>query len=269
MTPTALQQLARANRDAEIKTKATHFCDVARWSMVGKGNLGNAIHTAQGAKVSEQILDGIKAAVSVGSMTDPNFAQPLAYQQLADAFLVSLRNIGVFDAALPFAADFPLNMQIALTTLGATASSVGEGSARIISKISVANAALTPRSAVAIIVATTELLRVGGEKVMRLFQQELARAVAAETDAKFLSVISTGITGTPSQGSNAAAIAADMATLLAGIITGVGNKVFIAMNPSDVKHMAVQIATIGARAFPTVTINGGDYAVPPSSPPTH
>lgn len=260
MTPSALRELARANRDIETKQKAAAFADVCRWLMIGKGNLGNAVHTAQGAGVSDRVIDGIKAAVFGGSTTDPNFAAPLAYQELADGFLVSLRNVGIFDAALPFALDVPLNMQVAITTLGASAATIPEGQTKIISRITLANQALTPRKAVAIVVATTELLRAGGARAAKLFQQELARAVAAETDNKFLSQISTGISGTPSQGSNAVGIAADMAALLAQISIGAGSKVFVAMNPNDAKHMAIQISTIGAQAFPSMQINGGNYA---------
>ena len=73
-------------------------------------------------------------------------------------------------------------------------------------------------------------------------------------------MISTGISATPSSGSNAAAIATDMANLFAGLSVGVGSKIFIAMNPSDAKHMSVQIASTGERAFPTVNFNGGHYA---------
>ena len=259
MTPTALRELARANRDIETKQKAAAFVDVARWLMVGKGNLGNAVHTAQGAGVREQIIEGIKAAVQGGSTTDPNFAQPLAYQELATAFLTSLRNVGLFDAMLPYSLQVPLNMQVAITTTGISAATIGEGQSKIISKLVLANQSLNIRKAVAILVSTTELLRAGGSRAMQLFQQELAKAIAVETDNKFLSVITTGVTGTPSSGSNSVAIAQDFANLFSAISTGAGSKVFVAMAPGDVKHLAVQIASTGQRAFPGVNISGGDH----------
>ena len=257
--PTPLETLGKINRDVETNTRAKEFANVARWLMVGKGNLGNAIHEAQAHRATEKILTGLKAAVAAGSTGDANFAAPLAYQELADGFLVSLRNIGVFDAALPFAVDVPLNTQVAVTTTGVTAASIGEGQVKVISKISLSASALTPRKAVAIIVATSELLRAGGARAARLFQQELSRAIAAETNSRFLSVISTGITPTASSGSNAAAIAVDMGALLGALSLGVGSKVFIAMSPGDVKHFAIQVSTTGAPAFPGMTINGGDY----------
>jgi hypothetical protein len=153
-----------------------------------------------------------------------------------------------------------MNMQVAITTLGASGATIPEGQVKIISKLTLANQALTPRKAVAIIIVTSELLRIGGARAAKLFQSELARAVATETDNKFLSQISTGISGTPSQGSNAAALAADLAALLAQISIGAGSKIFVCMNPNDMKHFAIQITSIGSQAFAGLTISGGTYA---------
>ena len=260
MSPTALRELARANREIETKQKAAAFAEVAKHYMLGRGNLGNMVHAAQSARANERVLEGITAAVSAGTLSDGTFASPLAYQELSDAFLVSLRNFGVFDSALPYAVDVPLNMQVAVTTTGVSGASTPEGQVKVISRISLAAQALTPRKAVAIIATTTELLRAGGAKAAKLFQQELSRAVIAETDRAFLSVIASGITPTPSAGSNAQAIASDMGALLGALTVGVGSKVFIAMSPGDAKHFAIQIGTTGERAFPGLTISGGDYA---------
>ena len=257
---TIAQRIGQIAREQIVNQRALEFAHVCRWHMLGQGNLGNALSAAKAGRANERIIEGIKAATDAGTTSNGTWAAPLAYQELSDGFLVSLRNIGVFDAALPFALDVPLNTQVAMTTTGVTAATIGEGQVKVISKLALSAQALTPRKAVAIVVATNELLRVGGAKAARLFQQELARAVVAETDANFLSVIATGITPTSSQGSNAFGIANDMAALLASLSTGVGSKVFIAMAPGDVKHMAVQIASNGERAFPGVTINGGDYA---------
>jgi HK97 family phage major capsid protein len=258
--PTPLTQLATANTNLEINRKAREFAYVAKWLAIGKGHFGNTLAAAQSSRVTPQMIEAVKAAVQAGTTSDGTWAAPLAYQELSDAFSVSLRNFGVFDAMLPFSIDVPLNMQVNVVTTGVTAASTGEGGVKTISRITLAASTLAARKAVAIIATTVELLRVGGAKAARLFQQELSRAVAAETDSRFLSVISTGITPTASGGSNAFGIATDMATLFAGLTLGVGSKVFIAMSPNDVKHVAVQIANNGERAFPSVTVNGGDYA---------
>jgi HK97 family phage major capsid protein len=166
----------------------------------------------------------------------------------------------VFDAMLPFAKDIPLNTQVVLVSTGATGATIGEGQSQVISKLALSASALNPRKAVAIVAASLELLRTGGAKAARLFQSELSRAVAVETDSKFLSVITTSISPTSSTGSNWAAMATDFAQLFASLTLGSDSKVFIAMNPSDLKHMSVQITSTGERAFPTVNYNGGTYA---------
>ena len=60
MTPTALRELAQANRIAETNQKAAAFVDVARWLMIGKGNLGNALYNAQGAGAGERVIDPLR-----------------------------------------------------------------------------------------------------------------------------------------------------------------------------------------------------------------
>lgn len=255
-----LRELGELNREHEINIGALEFCHVAKWIAAGRGQIGNSVNLATNARATPRIIEAVKALASAGSTTDGAWAAPLAYQKLAESFLASLKNFGVFDSALPFAKPVPLNVQVTVVTLGATGSTVGQGQAKIISKLQLANTALTPRKAVAIIVTSDELLKMGGALASRLFAQELQRAVVAETDAQFLSVITAGITPVSSSGSTAIAIGQDFANAFAALDLGNDSKVFVAMNPDDVKHVAVQIASTGERAFPGVGIHGGDYA---------
>lgn len=259
---TIAQRIGQLARDQDISAKAQEFCHVARWLTVGKGQLANSINAAQSARATERIVEGIKASVGAGTTSDGTWAAPLNYQELSDAFLASLRNFGVFDAALVFAKDVPLNTQVVVVTTGVTAASIGEGQTKVISKLALAATALSPRKAVAIIAASAELLRVGGGRAARLFQQELQRAVAVETDAKFLSVISSGVspvTGATG-GGGPFAVTADMNTAIGGLTLGSDSRVIVAMSPSDAKHAALQVSNNGQRAFPQLTVNGGDYA---------
>jgi HK97 family phage major capsid protein len=193
MSPTALRQLALANREIETKQKAAAFADVAKYLMLGKGNLGNTLSEAQFKRANERVVEGVKAATAAGTTSSGTFAGPLSYTELADAFLSSLRNVGAFDSALPFAKQIPLNVAIALVSVGASAASIGEGQSKVISKLTLAASTLNIRKAVAILIASQELLRASGV-ASRLFSDELQRAVAAETDSAFLSVLTNGIT---------------------------------------------------------------------------
>ena len=258
---TVLQrQIAQATRDTEMGNRARDFIHVAKWMALGR-SYGNTLALAQAGRASERIIDAIKAAANAGTTADGTFAAPLAYAELADAFALGLRSTGVFDQALPFAINLPLNMRTTVTTTGLTAAQTGEGQLKIVSRLSVDGVTLTARKCTCIVAVTDELLRNGGTRASNLFAAELRAAVVAATDAAFLSVISSGISPvTSSGGGSSFAVAADMAALLSGLTLGSSSKVFIAMSPSDAKHMAIQIASDGVRAFPSVTINGGDYA---------
>ena len=253
-----LRELAAVSASMETNARASAFGHVAKYLMPGKGNLGNTLFEAQAKRANERVVEGIKGAVSAGTTSNATFAAPLSYTELSDAFLSSLRNVGVFDSALPFSKQIPLNTQIALVSVGATASSVGEGQSKIVSKLTLAASTLNIRKAVAILVASQELLRASGV-ASRLFADELQRAIAAATDAQFLSVLTSSITPTTSAGSNAFAIATDLAALFAGLSLDSQSKVFIVGAPNDLKHIAVQIGSTGQQAFPGVTINGGTY----------
>ena len=54
MSPNALRELAKTNRAIEMDQKAAAFADVARWLMIGKGNLGNTLFEAQAKRASER-----------------------------------------------------------------------------------------------------------------------------------------------------------------------------------------------------------------------
>lgn len=243
----------------EFSASNVIFFDVARFLAIGRGNLGNSLFEAQAKRANERVVEGLKSAVSAGSTGNATFAAPLSYSELSDAFLASLRNVSVFDQALGFSKQIPLNTAISVTTLGATASSVGEGQSKIVSRLTLAASTLSIRKAVCILIASQELLRASGV-ASRLFSDELQRGIAAETDAQFLSVLTNGITPTSSSGSNSFAIAQDFATLFAGLSLDSQSKVFVVMSPNDLKHVSCQITSVGSPAFPQATIGGGTYA---------
>jgi hypothetical protein len=222
---TLAAQVGRLHREAEINQRAIEFCDVAKYLALAKGSPRNAERLVEHHRIPPHLKEVLKAAVEPGSTT--GWGQQLAnYNLLADAFLTSLRNVGVFDALLSFTKQVPLHTQIAITTLGATAASVGQGQAKLVSKLSLANSAIQERKAVAIVVVTDELLRASGIAA-KLFATELSLAVASETDSQFLAVITSGVSPTNSNGGTAIACAQDLAAALGGLNLDAQSKVFI------------------------------------------
>ena len=259
-TPSALRELAIKNREIETKQKAAAFAEVAKHVMLGRGNLGTMVHAAQSARVNERVLEGIKAAVNAGTLSDGTFAGPLAYQELSDAFLLSLKNFGVFDAALPFAVDVPLNMQVAITTTGVSGACTPEGQVKLVSRISLAAQALTPRKAVAIIATTSELLRAGGAKALKLFQAELQPRGGQRNRSRFPQCDRNRHYANAIGGVERTGDCFRHGCIARRVECRCRIESFYRDESGDAKHFAIQIGTTGERAFPGLTISGGDYA---------
>jgi len=81
--------------------------------LLARGNSSMAISLAEQSRSLPRIQDALKAASSPAQTSGGVWGGELsAYRQLADAFLLSLRNIGVFDRMLPFMKQVPLHSQI-------------------------------------------------------------------------------------------------------------------------------------------------------------
>lgn len=254
---TIAQQVGRLVREQERDQSAKDFCHVAKCLMLGKGSVFAAIEVAKERRALPRIIETLeKAAVVPGATQSGSWGSPLApYTQLADAFLASLRNVGVFDAALPSMKQYPMKTQISVTTLGATAASIGEGSAKTISKVELANSQLDPIKAVGIIIVSDELLKEAGLLASNVFAAELSGAVAAETDARFLAEITSGISSITSAGNTAAAILTDIGNAWGSLKINTQSRVFIAADPNTVKLWALVLNATGN--FGGLGINGG------------
>lgn len=253
-----VREMGKLHREQEANANAVQFIQLCKFLAAGKGDLNNSVAAAKSAAMNPRIIDGIKAAV--GPHTT---AGGLVYQDLSQAFLDSLAYNGVFDGMLPYAQRVPMNQQIAVMAGAATvtADTVPEGMVKLVSQLSLAAQALTPRKSTAIVAASQELLRSAGALGVKIFGAALRKAVATETDRKFLEILANGVVAKATGSDfNAMIIAQDFAYLIGTLQLSSDSKVFIAMSPSNLKHVAVQIGTDYLRAFPTITINGGDYA---------
>ena len=150
----------------------------------------------------------------------------------------------------------PLHTAVSITTVGASAFSVGAGNVKPISKLSLAQSQLDVLKSVAILVASEELLRASGPLANALFTQELASAVAVETDREFLAQITAGITPITSSGNTAVAILTDINAALSQLGLGAQSQVFIVVPPDVARFWCTQLNTGGQ--FPNLTIKGGN-----------
>src|SRR5262245_66336224 len=84
---------------------------------------------AKQMRVTERVQEALvaKAAVPVGTMTDATWAGPLApYEQLADAFIETLRNVAAFDRILVDMLRVPPLTTVAVTAPGASGLQLNE-----------------------------------------------------------------------------------------------------------------------------------------------
>jgi hypothetical protein len=257
---------AAAEKDAALNAKA--FVHAARHLMLSHkegGGINSAWETAKHARALPQIVAALqalprvlqtKAVAQAGSITD--WGDDLApYATLASAFLASLRNISVFEAALPFMLRVPPHTSIRVVSGGATGATVGEGQVKLISKLTLAAQNLTEKKTVAIIAASDELLRFAASNV---FQQELSSAVAAQTDAAFVAALTVGASPISSQGGTSTAVLQDINLAINALSLSSASKVFLATSPDICKSWALKVTSTGEQLFPQLTIHGGQIA---------
>ena len=209
-------------------------------------------------RATKEVVQFVRAAVEAGQ-TGNWGADLVAYGLFAEAFVESLRNVGVFDLALPLMRRVPLHSQLVLVTTGAVGAVTPQAQAKVISKLALASDQVDEKKALAIVFASDEVTKVSAV-ANDLFSAELSSAVALKTDEGFLNEITSGLSPTASNGGTAIAIQQDLYALLAALTLDARSQVIIAMDPNAVKHMAIATTSTGARAFPEMGVKGGVVA---------
>src|SRR5262245_23644836 len=233
---TIAERIGALNKEQQTNQLALDFIRVVRRIAGEKFNCGFALERAKAEQALPHIQDCIKAISQVGGIGGAWGGELSQFQNMADGFLASLRNFGVFDRALPSMKQVPLRTNIAVLTTGATATTVPESAPKPISRLTLAQSQLEVLKSICILVSTQELLRQSGGLATRLFAQELANAVAVETDRQFLAEITSGAASISSSGSSATALIADLESLISMLTLSAQSKVFIAMGATTASY---------------------------------
>lgn len=253
---TIAQQIGRLNHDIELTARAGEYVRVAM-SLAAGGGYAAGMQHAKSVGVADRAIEFMqKAAVSPLTMSDP-----LSQSTLIAAFIDSLRNIGAFDTMLASGmVRVPLKTKVALSTIAATAFVVGQGVAKRLTKLTLEGNELDPAKAVAMIVVSEELARSTASSAIALFGTALRSAVAAVTDAEFISIITSGISPIASSGANASGVRLDVRTLLANVTTGSGSALFFITTPAIAKALSTIANDDGSAAFPDARWDGGEIS---------
>jgi hypothetical protein len=171
--------------------------------------------------------------------------------------LASLRNISIFEAALPFTLRAPPHTNIRIVSGGITGSTPPEGMVKLVSKLSLAAISLTEKKTVAIVAASDALIRFAASNAL---QDELSSAVTAQVDAAFISALTVGASPISSNGGTAVGVLQDINAAINALSLGSSSKVFLVVSPDICKSWALKVTGTGEQLFPQLTIDGGFIA---------
>jgi len=243
-----------------LKAKSTDLSAVARFLAIAGGSPVQASVLAESTKAPEAVRIVLRAAVDAGSLADPAFAAALADNDIVGAFVEAIRPESVFarmllDGGL---ARMPLRTSAAVVAADATAYVVGEGMPIPISAMALSGRMLEQQKAAGMVVVTNEVVRSVSPAARSLLDGSLKAAVSFALDAKFIDLITDGITPLPASGVTAAAALSDLRELLDIVNINAGGSLYWVM-PAGVANAAATLASpYGELAFPAMSPVGGE-----------
>jgi hypothetical protein len=269
---TPLKQLSTISANVETAMRATDFAKLAQAIMHNRGISGAAAAAELssregmlGPKLAGIIKAGAlgisrdylrKAAVTAGTLT----GSPLAdYSAISAGFVNSLISAAAFDALAADAVPVPFSpATVGAVTVGAQAYSLGEGSMKPISRLTITNQTMIPTKVHVAVVVTEELARSPLPGALQLIARELRNSVAGVTDLAFIAAISIGAPAATSFGSTGEAVRADIAALLRQVTTGNGSVLYLLVPPAVCKAWSMLTDQKGVSAFPDLGPMGGE-----------
>lgn len=242
---------------------AGELVTLARMLLRGEGNVSRSLILAEREVPHlSRVAAVLKTAVVAGTTLSPSWAGNLAdYRQMATGFVDSLRNLSVFDRLFPDMRRFPLRTRLGVVSVGASGADVGEGAPAPVSQFTLADGQLEAKKAVAIVVVSQELLKSDRTAVVdTTLSRELRVAVAAATNARFLSGVTAGAASVVSSGSTAANVLADVEALLDRVNPTALSRLYLVVDGSTAGKLATKANSDGSQAFPAMTPQGGELA---------
>jgi HK97 family phage major capsid protein len=249
--------------NSEFKSDRNALAWVARSALLAKVDgvpIGEVVQRL-GDRLPAKAGTIIKAAVDTGSTTGWGSSLVPDAEIAQDGFVSLARSSSAFFELLASGAmrRTPLRTRLAITTTAATGFIRGEGSARPISKLALANTTgLMPIEAVALLVVSDELTRSTSPAAAALFNTELAAAVGAVADERFIAIVEAAKAATAvSYGSTAFAARADIQAMMAAITTDARSRLVWIGGVDVAKGATVLTDNDGAYVFPDMSPTGG------------
>lgn len=198
-----------------------------------------------------------KTAQSAGTLS--NSSALVDYSNISAGFVNSLINASAFDTMrVGGMVLVPLTTaSVGAVSIGAQFYSLGEGSAKPVSRMTITAQQMTPTKVHGCVVVTQELARSTQPGALQLIERGLRTGCAGLTDLAFIANISIGAPVATSTGQTAEAVRADIANLLRAISTGQDSKLYLLVTPLICKSWSMLTDSKGLSAFPTLSPTGG------------
>lgn len=218
-----------------------------------------------------RIQSFLKEAVPAGSTLDSTWAGPLVYAtNLASEFVDFLRPqtiIGRLDSLT----RVPFNVRIGGQSSGAAGYWVGQGNAKPLTKFDSTATTMYWAKVANIAVITEELARFLNPAAETYVRNELARACQERLDIDFIdpakvavanvspASITNGITNLNASGTNLAAVDVDVNNMMSQFALNHVVPTHWIMPNTVALSLSLMRTSLGARAFPDITMNGGTF----------
>lgn len=220
-----------------------------------------------------EIAKVLMAAVPAADTLTAGWASEFAYaDNMASEFVEYLRPMTILGQVTGMR-PVPFNVRLGSMTGGTTGYWVGQGKAIPMSKGATGSMSLGITKAAGLAAYDDEILKVSSPSIELLVRNDLGKAVAQTIDVAFIDPNNGGITNekpasvlygvTPisASGTNAAAVAADVASVFAASIAAnldPMSGVWI-MSPTTALKLSLMMTTNGVQQYPGISIKGGNW----------
>lgn len=216
-----------------------------------------------------ELVDIIKTAVNAGTTSDSTWAAPLVnYQIMVSEFIEYLRPKTII-GRIPGLRRVPFKVKIPRQTGAATVNWVGEGKVKPLTSLAFDTVTLDFAKIAGIIPLTEELVRFSNPSAEALVREDLANAIVQFMDSQFVdptkasndvspASITYGISPDSPSGTTAAALRADLKTLLAGMYSNnMASGLVWIMTQQQALAISLMQNSLGQPQFAGITPDGG------------
>jgi HK97 family phage major capsid protein/HK97 family phage prohead protease len=266
---------ARGGSAIQIRQTLPPATAFTRYVMALAASRGNRLEAAEFAKrwhdSTPEVETVLRAAVSAGTTTDADWAQPLVtYRQMADELIELLRPATIV-GRIPGLRRVPFMVKIPVQTQGSLVNWVGEALPKPVSELKFTQIQLDVNKVAGIVVLSDELVRLSTPSAEETVRTDLVAQVAQFIDAEFIdpanaavagispASILYGVAGIPSSGTGAQDLRTDLQALFNAFITanlGIPDAVWI-MNETLALQIAMLQNPLGQSEFAGMGLRGG------------